>query len=162
MLSIGRRCMEVGWSFYWEPYEPPYVIHPNGKTVACVVEGNVPYTPHRPLRHGAACVCSPYTRASQQSSKIRQPVALGCLRSSVPIAQCGGDAHGISIRDSPVAAPAAEIAAPEELVEEDGVPSLPDHGVDSPNAIIAATSLEHLMTPLPKNAHCSACQRAKW
>ena len=42
VLSIGRRCMELGWSFYWEPYEPPYVILPSGKTITCTADGNVP------------------------------------------------------------------------------------------------------------------------
>ena len=49
----------------------------------------------------------------------------------------------------------------EDAGEEDEDDPPLDQGVDSANAKAAATSLEHIMTHLPKDAHCSACQRAK-
>ena len=24
VLTVGKRCMEHGWGFYWPPYKPPY------------------------------------------------------------------------------------------------------------------------------------------
>ena len=134
---------------------------PNGKTITCTVDGNAPYIAHRPLQPSAACVGQSYVRAPPQSSTVRQSYARGCLRSCAPTAPCGGDAHGDSPDDYPVAAPAAEIVAAEKIVEEDEDDPPIDQGVDSADAKTEATSLEHLMTHLPKNAHCSACQRAK-
>ena len=33
VLSIGRRCMEQGYRFVWEPHSPPYLETPAGRTI---------------------------------------------------------------------------------------------------------------------------------
>ena len=80
VLSIGRRCMQDGWSFVWEAYDAPYVILPSGKIITCIVEGNVPYLPHRPLPVAAV----PRT--------TNQRAAPGCVRAPLPALAGGGDA----------------------------------------------------------------------
>ena len=42
-LSVGRRCMEEGYSFYWPAGQTPYLVTPQGKRVVLEVIGNIPY-----------------------------------------------------------------------------------------------------------------------
>ena len=74
VLSIGRRCLDLGWASYWEPYGIPCVILPDGRRVDCIVEGKVPYIPHRPATIAACATPSP------GSPVIYAP---GCLRRRV-------------------------------------------------------------------------------
>ena len=44
MHSVGYRCVEEGWGFYWDPYsKTPYWVKPDGSTVTCVVDNYIPY-----------------------------------------------------------------------------------------------------------------------
>jgi hypothetical protein len=44
VLSIGRRCVEDGYAFHWEPYSlAPTMITPQGKIVALVSRDCCPY-----------------------------------------------------------------------------------------------------------------------
>ena len=43
VLSVGRRCMEQGYSFHWEAYEAPYLVNPQGACIALSVEKNIPF-----------------------------------------------------------------------------------------------------------------------
>ena len=38
VISVGKRCMEMGYGFRWDPYQAPVITHPNGTQVTCVVE----------------------------------------------------------------------------------------------------------------------------
>ena len=42
VLSVGKRCMEEGWTFIWNPWNP-LLISPSGKRIHLKVHGNVPY-----------------------------------------------------------------------------------------------------------------------
>ena len=42
VMSIGHRCMNLGWSFYWRKGRSPYFKDPNGKRYKLKVFGNVP------------------------------------------------------------------------------------------------------------------------
>jgi hypothetical protein len=43
VISIGKRCLETGYSFYWPPFsERPFFAKPDGSRVAMEVEGNIP------------------------------------------------------------------------------------------------------------------------
>ena len=37
--------MEEGWEFIWHANKPPYVKLPNGRSIECLLKGNVPYLP---------------------------------------------------------------------------------------------------------------------
>ena len=42
VCSVGKKCMEQGFSFHWPTGEAPYFINPNGQKVQCQLRGNVP------------------------------------------------------------------------------------------------------------------------
>ena len=43
VLSIGFRCMEMGYTFVWPKGETPYFITPKGLIVECEVHNHIPY-----------------------------------------------------------------------------------------------------------------------
>ena len=44
LLSVGYGCRELDYGFYWEPYQVPYIVLPDGKTeVDLHVDQYVPY-----------------------------------------------------------------------------------------------------------------------
>ena len=43
VLSVGERCMDHGFSFYWPARKNPYFILPDGTVVELIVEGKIPY-----------------------------------------------------------------------------------------------------------------------
>jgi hypothetical protein len=51
VLSVGKRCMDEGYAFHWEPASMPVMITPSGCVVTLEVSGNVPYLPNVP------CAC---------------------------------------------------------------------------------------------------------
>ena len=160
VISIGRRCMLHGWGFYWEPGEAPYIILPCGKTITCIVEGYVPYLEHRPSQPVVACVSQGVSTDQVGPVTQRQCVAPGCLRCPAPATPCGGDACGEDRIADGVAAPAAECVEVDVADDEPGGDDVPDQDEFKTGSNEDALSLEHLMTHSPKNAHCSACQRA--
>ena len=50
VISIGKRCVELGWSFWWPPYSKRPVLTPprgKGKPLYLSVSGNIPYVRER-------------------------------------------------------------------------------------------------------------------
>jgi hypothetical protein len=45
VMSIGRRCMTLGYSFVWNGYKNPYIVTPKGKKIKLEVVDYVPYLP---------------------------------------------------------------------------------------------------------------------
>ena len=43
MLSIGKRCVEMGYSFIWKAGENPVLYTPSKKIVPLKVVQNIPY-----------------------------------------------------------------------------------------------------------------------
>ena len=43
VLSIGRRCMHMGYGFYWHPGRNPYLVTPEGNVVPLLVRKDIPY-----------------------------------------------------------------------------------------------------------------------
>ena len=43
VLSIGRRCMEQGYSFTWKANATPYMEGSDGRIIRLTVDGNTPY-----------------------------------------------------------------------------------------------------------------------
>ena len=54
VLSVGRRCVDFGYSFHWPAGGAPYLVRPDGARVELEVEGYVPYLPEPPARKGRA------------------------------------------------------------------------------------------------------------
>eukprot|EP00959_Pyramimonas_sp_CCMP1952_P465366 9488169-Pyramimonas_sp.AAC.1 len=42
-ISVGERCMDRGFSFFWPAGQKPYLLLPNGQRVDLTVEGKIPY-----------------------------------------------------------------------------------------------------------------------
>jgi hypothetical protein len=43
VLSIGRRCMRMGYGFYWHPGQNPSLVTPEGNVVSVLVKKDIPY-----------------------------------------------------------------------------------------------------------------------
>jgi hypothetical protein len=44
VLSLGKRCVEEGWSFRWDAWsKEPTLTDPNGRAVKVYVEGGIPH-----------------------------------------------------------------------------------------------------------------------
>ena len=43
LMSVGLRCMEMGYTFMWKRGQSPYFITPRGTVVELIVRGNIPY-----------------------------------------------------------------------------------------------------------------------
>ena len=43
VISVGERCMDRGFSFFWPAGRRPYLLLPNGHRVDLTVEGKIPY-----------------------------------------------------------------------------------------------------------------------
>ena len=56
VLSIGRRCVKHGWSFWWPPWSKRPVLSPpkgKGKPLYLTVIGDIPYIIEPPDRDAA-------------------------------------------------------------------------------------------------------------
>ena len=42
VCSVGKKCMDEGFGFYWPPGETPYFVKPNGDRIDCKMRGKVP------------------------------------------------------------------------------------------------------------------------
>ena len=42
VCSVGKKCMEQGYGFYWPPGQLPYFVKPDGNKLQCDLRGNVP------------------------------------------------------------------------------------------------------------------------
>ena len=50
VISIGKRCVEQGWSFWWPPWSKRPILSPpkgKGKPIYLSVHGNIPYVRER-------------------------------------------------------------------------------------------------------------------
>ena len=42
VCSVGKKCMQQGYGFYWPPGQVPYFVKPDGQKLTCTLRGNVP------------------------------------------------------------------------------------------------------------------------
>jgi hypothetical protein len=67
VLTVGSRCMEMGYTFVWPTSQDPYFIRPDGMIIRLMVENYIPYLvpnarhckPRKPS--GTRIFCSPST-----------------------------------------------------------------------------------------------------
>ena len=43
VLTVGYRCMEMGYTFVWPTSQDPYFIRPDGMIIRLMVENYIPY-----------------------------------------------------------------------------------------------------------------------
>ena len=145
LISIGKRCMEQGYTFTWPAGELPVLQGPGGKEIVLDVLNNVPHLP------ASRCNFSPpSTDPSPDIPAV--PAPLHFPRMFPPEASTDGPAAS----DHPDPDPPGS-GPNEDAVELEGhgpLRSAEDWKAD-------ALTLRHMMTHLPKNPFCSHCQRAK-
>ena len=147
LVSVGRRCMLQGYGFYWPPFKHPYLISPDRKRrIQCVVENFVPF-----VYESSGLVCH-ITEGTSSSSGIQRPANAGEPNPDLPAMVPKGEVEGEQ-------APGQKEPQTEDLQDE--LPENYQDPDDVPLLALEATSLHHLLTHLPKNPHCQACQRAK-
>ena len=66
VCSVGKKCMEQGFSFFWPKGEAPHFICPDGRKVQCQLRGNVPVFGDR----GPLSACPATTSESSDRSRI--------------------------------------------------------------------------------------------
>ena len=144
VLSIGQRCMELGYTFVWPSGSVPCFILPSGEFLDLEVRDNIPYV-------------------SKGSSPTRAaPPAL-------PVAVFGGSEQGTQARSaSGVPAPIPSDPAPaaveggDVLVDGAGRETDSEHDESVHRSLRAeAVSQAHLLMHHPVNPYCEACCRGK-
>ena len=144
VLSIGRRCVDHGYSFVWEAYSwEPYLVSPMSVHIQMVVEDYIPYivTP------------TPAAPAVARGLVTRSLVGGGSLPPAVD------DNSSMLIGNAPVV---RVVSAPGEIVAvDDELEVIPDLGKAEVDLRAEAVSLNHLLTHFPKNKYCHACLRSR-
>ena len=73
VLSVGRRCMDEGYTFEWKPYSStPTLRSPGGETIELRVDGYVPY-----IQSGAPAVPAAATSSTSSASSSSSPASGG-------------------------------------------------------------------------------------
>ena len=89
VMTIGKRVMEEGYGFIWQPFQAPMLYTPAGKKIQLEVVNNVPYLVDDGL---AACAAEePHGAASSSSSGSRDPSPLMHVPVLVKIRQASFD-----------------------------------------------------------------------
>ena len=144
VLSIGRRCMEEGYSFIWNANEAPYLQTPTGGCIPLRLERNIPYldtrddTDNSPLSQDAALPL-----AVDDDGTMRDDAGPNFdsddeeLHEAVIVGEAAGDAK---VKD-------------EEKAKEE--PKVTSRFRDE------AKSNVHQLIHIPKNPFCDVCQRGK-
>ena len=74
VLTVGRRCLEHGYGFHWNPFSTrPYYVTPDGDLVEHEVLDYVPYLPDEGNAQNAPVIESGMVAASKP--KKTQPAA---------------------------------------------------------------------------------------
>jgi hypothetical protein len=132
VLSIGYRCMELGYSFHWKAGKNPVLVTPGGKVVCLAVEKNVPLL-----------------RVGEPDMKAEVPKEF----ENVPVAAGVEEDEGVGPAPAVVPAP----AEPEMGDADEDSRALPRaHQLE-----LDAKSRTHKLTHLPKNPRCESCVRGK-
>jgi hypothetical protein len=137
VLSVGRRCMEMGYSFVWLSDQDPYFVCPDGMIVELEVRDNIPY-----LQAGSKDAAPKLAVATQ---------SVPCAAS--PNAEVGEDAAAI------------DPGGPSDADHDsDGLADDSEEFEDAPNPKrdlkAEAMSIEHRLHHRVKNPHCDACNRS--
>ena len=166
LLSLGKRCMEHGYRFSWDPYQIPRFFDPSGREITVELINNIPYLlPTETQIVAANTGRHKFYSAFPAPIVVREKVvAAGSdgeddLRVMFPsLAEDNVDGRDVVERPSSSRAPTAG-AKSKAKASAKARPSVPPR--EERDLRAEAKSLKHLMTHLPKNPYCDACQRAK-
>jgi hypothetical protein len=147
ILSMGRRCIDEQYGFYWPPGKWPYIVRPDGKRIDCVVQDYIPYV----MEEGRGTAC-PLTEGGSSSSSSRPPrrdEGTSQPERGNPEEPEGGidltPGHAENNNNDDGDVPKTEALKKDDMTLTE----------------LEAQTLHHLLTHTPKNPSCKACQRAK-
>ena len=132
-LTVGGRCTEQGWGFYWPPYSAPVFVKPCGKIIKHIVKNSCPYI----IDSGMKSYAMPSV-SSTSPARVADQMA----------ERADGALHDESDKKSAEVKPVSDEDLEEPLTRIERLK-------------LEARSLDHLLTHVPKNPYCPACQRAK-
>ena len=137
VLSAGKRCMDMGYSFVWMQGKNPHWICPNGMIVELEVRDNIP------CLKGGSSDCQPKVASDMQP---------------IPVAVHSRDDSGEEIDVDPLCEPvAAEVDTDDSAWESDEIADAPEAKRDLK---AEAKTIEHLLNHKVKNPHCDSCNRS--
>ncbi|CAE7541323.1 JNK [Symbiodinium sp. CCMP2592] len=158
LLSLGKRCKELGYRFIWEPFCDPIFFDPKGKRLKVDVINNIPYLAPSETEVVAGRPDLPRVYPALPAPIIvhEKVVAAG--------EEPGSELNAVGELDLDMPnAKSVQKSAPDDnkKVPDKGKPQSPPDEPRARDLKDEAKSIRHLMTHLPKNPYCDACQRAK-
>ena len=182
VLSIGRRCMEEGFSFWWPAGGNPILYMPDGRQIELEVIDYIPYLREKNTKRAVVAMPSPVALEAAGESAPPPFPARPRRQSYTPVAappapeEPGGAGDGTSTPGSASSGGKAETVADEASEEspgteaaEEATPEWPDgvpmicgtcghgDGKETRRLKAEAKSWKHQLTHLPKNPYCWAC-----
>eukprot|EP00439_Symbiodinium_sp_Y106_P074569 s3106_g14.t1 len=158
LLTLGKRCKELGYRFLWEPFCDPKFYDPKGQSVKVDVINNIPY-----LSPSETEVVAGRSDLPRVYPALPAPIVVHEKVVDVGESQRDeADALGELDLDMPQEASRSSRSrgdGADDVSKAKGPPPSPEPQARDLRA--EAKSIRHLMTHLPKNPYCDACQRAK-
>ena len=153
VLSVGMRCMKLGYTFVWPPNDQPFMTNQSGKRISLHSKDDIPYL-------------IPGNDSEPKDDKLASDIfELLSKREVVADAPAlAGEGEG---RDDGDAEGEAEVPRGEEDEDEgEGVIEVDVHEGEprmaKPGALKAeAKTMSHLLTHRYRNPYCQSCVRAK-
>ena len=160
VVSVGFRCMNLGYTFIWPPGSSPYFISPKGDVIYLEVINDIPYL--RPGSQG----CKP----KKPSGKLC--FACGAVGGYSKCFNCRGDCGGKA--GQPAAPGAADDVPPPPVPPPPAPPHVDPADIadeEEADRVLPPTmrrdlraeaqSVGHLLRHFPANPYCEACRRGK-
>lgn len=157
MLTVGRRCVEEGYTFIWKPAQDPHMTTPGGMIVVLEQKGYIPN-----LKVGSPH-CAPFRPDTEAWFTLRnggRHSMAGPVEGEADDRDC--DPPGVSPVEGPEPDPVEEPA-----VADIDADTAVDEAVGIDLDDVPATErerarmVEHQLTHLPANRHCEACLRSE-
>jgi hypothetical protein len=152
VISIGKRCLEMGYAFYWPPYsESPFFVKPDGTRVVASVENNIPY-----LTGGNDENACPGVEGTTQADANIAPPNGEVDENATPRGEDPSQNADMAPQD---VGPIVRDADGDGRVNPGDVEPVYSH--DFKETTREALTMGHLSTRKPKLNSCETCRRAK-
>ena len=151
VLSVGYRCMNLGYPFIWPKGENPYFLLPKGQVSPLVSKGDVPYL------YPGNLACKPSKPKKKKCfaclSALSLPAALGEADSGLP------DGWASMVPEDGASSSGGGRLDIEEIQDEGEAEKVLPEGMRN-FLKEEASSLHHQLIHRPKNPYCDTCRRA--
>jgi hypothetical protein len=169
VLTVGGRCLNDDFSFFWPNRSRPYFLDPKGRVIELDIIDDIPY-----LLRGASSrpICKDDVNKLQSiiSHAKANPAYLTQSRINLTDNGKGGRQTALPVPEVEAAVPAedsdASLVTDDEAAPAPGAappPPAPAAGERRPPRDLRAdaVSVRHLLTHKPKNKYCDSCNRGK-